>query len=180
MKIALLGYGKMGKAIENIALERGHSIVLKINDDINNYNIRTADVAIDFSIPEAAVKNISKYLPKKRSLFEMEKGVPAHVKAAILYNDCLTHFKSPYKYEPMKDGDKIKWVYLKNNPLGLDGLAFNGWNDPPEILNFIETYIDHNKTFERELKKKLQDFYDAVGWGDVVSEQRSAEKFFEF
>ncbi|WP_347925076.1 4-hydroxy-tetrahydrodipicolinate reductase [Pontimicrobium sp. SW4] len=62
MKIALLGYGKMGKAIENIALERGHSIVLKINDDINNYNIKTADVAIDFSIPEAAVKNISNCL----------------------------------------------------------------------------------------------------------------------
>lgn len=62
MKIALLGYGKMGKAIENIALERGHSIVLKINDDINNYNIRTVDVAIDFSVPEAAVKNISNCL----------------------------------------------------------------------------------------------------------------------
>jgi len=62
MKIALIGYGKMGKAIENIALERGHSIVLKINDDIDNYNIKTADVAIDFSIPEAAVKNISNCL----------------------------------------------------------------------------------------------------------------------
>jgi len=59
MKIALLGYGKMGKAIEKIALERGYSIVLKINDDIDNHNIRIADVAIDFSIPEAAVKNIS-------------------------------------------------------------------------------------------------------------------------
>lgn len=59
MKIALLGYGKMGKAIENIALERGHTIVLKISDDISNYNIQTANVAIDFSIPEAAVNNIS-------------------------------------------------------------------------------------------------------------------------
>ncbi|TJY36261.1 4-hydroxy-tetrahydrodipicolinate reductase [Pontimicrobium aquaticum] len=59
MKIALLGYGKMGKAIEKIAVERGHSIVLKISDDIDKHNIQTADVAIDFSIPEAAVKNIS-------------------------------------------------------------------------------------------------------------------------
>ena len=59
MNIALLGYGKMGKAIESLASERGHSIVLKINDNIDNHNIRTTDVAIDFSIPEAAVKNIS-------------------------------------------------------------------------------------------------------------------------
>lgn len=152
----------------------------EISDKVMDFKKNMPDKQFVDIAKNSAVKNISKYLPKKRSLFEIEKGVPAHVKAAILYNDCLTHFKSPYKYEPMKDGDKIKWVYLKNNPLGLDGLAFNGWNDPPEILDFIETYIDHNKIFERELKKKLQDFYDAVGWGDVVSEQRSAEKFFEF
>ena len=64
MKIALLGYGKMGKAIEKIAEERGHTVVLKISDDIENYNIKTANVAIDFSIPEAAVKNISSCLKK--------------------------------------------------------------------------------------------------------------------
>ena len=64
MKIALLGYGKMGKAIEKIAIERGHTVVLKISDAIENYNINTANVAIDFSIPEAAVKNISSCLKK--------------------------------------------------------------------------------------------------------------------
>ena len=64
MKIALLGYGKMGKAIEKIAIERGHTVILKISDDIENYNIKTANVAIDFSIPEAAVKNISSCLKK--------------------------------------------------------------------------------------------------------------------
>jgi 4-hydroxy-tetrahydrodipicolinate reductase len=59
MKIALLGYGKMGKVIERIALERGHEIVLK-KDEFNTYDgLSTADVAIDFSIPTAAVENIS-------------------------------------------------------------------------------------------------------------------------
>ena len=59
MKIALLGYGKMGKVIEKIALERGHEIVLK-KDEFNTYDgLSTADVAIDFSIPTAAVSNIS-------------------------------------------------------------------------------------------------------------------------
>jgi 4-hydroxy-tetrahydrodipicolinate reductase len=59
MKIALLGYGKMGKVIERIALERGHEIVLK-KDEFNTYDgLSTADVAIDFSVPAAAVANIS-------------------------------------------------------------------------------------------------------------------------
>jgi len=59
MKIALLGYGKMGKVIERIALERGHEIVLK-KDESNTFDgLSTADVAIDFSVPTAAVANIS-------------------------------------------------------------------------------------------------------------------------
>lgn len=59
MKIALLGYGKMGQTIERIALERGHEIVLK-KDEFNTYEgLSEADVAIDFSIPAVAVDNIS-------------------------------------------------------------------------------------------------------------------------
>ncbi len=59
MKIALLGYGKMGQTIERIALERGHEIVLK-KDEFNTYDgLANADVAIDFSIPSVAVANIS-------------------------------------------------------------------------------------------------------------------------
>lgn len=59
MKIALLGYGKMGQTIERIALERGHEIVLK-KDEYNTYEgLSNADVAIDFSIPAVAVENIS-------------------------------------------------------------------------------------------------------------------------
>lgn len=59
MKIALIGYGKMGQTIEKIALERGHEILLKITKDISTYDLKEVDVAIDFSIPDAAFKNIS-------------------------------------------------------------------------------------------------------------------------
>lgn len=58
MKLALLGYGRMGKEIEKIALERGHEIVIKSNGD-QDYDITQADVAIDFSIPDSAFNNIS-------------------------------------------------------------------------------------------------------------------------
>ena len=62
MKIALLGYGKMGKTIEQIALQRGHQIVLKIDENSADYDITLADIAIDFSIPAAAFSNISNCL----------------------------------------------------------------------------------------------------------------------
>lgn len=64
MKIALLGYGKMGQIIERFSLERGHEIVLKIGienlEDLTVDNLEKADVAIDFSAPDAAVDNIYK------------------------------------------------------------------------------------------------------------------------
>ena len=67
MKIALLGYGKMGKAIERIAIKRGHQIVLKTTVNTKQYDIKLADIAIDFSTPNAAFSNISTCL---------ENGVP--------------------------------------------------------------------------------------------------------
>ena len=62
MKFALLGYGKMGKAIEQIALERGHEIVCKIDINLAEGNLEGADAAINFSIPNAAVDNITSAL----------------------------------------------------------------------------------------------------------------------
>ncbi len=69
MKIALLGYGKMGQIIERLATERGHDIVLKIGvdnlEDFTRENLRKADVAIDFSAPQVAVDNIYKCFDAK-------------------------------------------------------------------------------------------------------------------
>ena len=62
MKIALLGYGKMGKTIEKLALEKGHSVVFKSTSESSEGNFEDAEVAIEFSSPEAAISNISKAL----------------------------------------------------------------------------------------------------------------------
>ena len=62
MKIALLGYGKMGKTIEQIAIAHGHEIVLKIDNAETSYDITIADVAIEFSTPSSAFANISNCL----------------------------------------------------------------------------------------------------------------------
>jgi 4-hydroxy-tetrahydrodipicolinate reductase len=71
MNIALIGYGKMGKTIERLALAAGHSVVLKIDQDntgdLNPDRLKGVDVAIEFSRPESAYDNISRCL---------EAGVP--------------------------------------------------------------------------------------------------------
>lgn len=59
MKIALLGYGRMGKSIDAIAVKRGHEISYKTSSDIHETHLKLADVAIDFSIPSAAYHNIT-------------------------------------------------------------------------------------------------------------------------
>lgn len=92
MKLALLGYGKMGQIIERFALERGHEVVLKISaDNLQDFtvdNLAKADVAIDFSAPDAAVHNIYKCF---------EANVPIVVGTTGWYgnlqeikNDCLS------------------------------------------------------------------------------------------
>ena len=69
MKIALLGYGKMGQIIERLATDRGHEVVLKIGienlEDFTIENLMMADVAIDFSAPQVAVENIYKCFDAK-------------------------------------------------------------------------------------------------------------------
>ena len=70
MRIALIGYGKMGKVIENIALAKHHQIVLKLDignpQDFTKANLQKADVAIEFTRPDAAVENIKKCLEDDR------------------------------------------------------------------------------------------------------------------
>jgi 4-hydroxy-tetrahydrodipicolinate reductase len=91
MKIALLGYGKMGKIIEQIATDRKHEIVLKIDqhnmDELTAENLQMADVAIEFSTPSTVLANI-------RQCFEA--GVPVVVGTTGWY-DHLPELKAQYE-----------------------------------------------------------------------------------
>lgn len=97
MKIAIVGYGKMGKLVERVALDRGHEIAVKL-DDINNSNFegiteenfRGVDVAIDFSVPAAAIPNIEKIASLKVNLVVGTTGWLENledVQAAVEKND---------------------------------------------------------------------------------------------
>ena len=99
MKISLLGYGRMGKAIEKIALKRGHEIVSKIDKGYNQGNINQADVAINFSIPAAAVNNITIALESKIPVVCGTTGWLEHYKKVTQiasYNDTAFLYASNF------------------------------------------------------------------------------------
>ena len=95
MKIALLGYGRMGKAIEQIAIERGHTIVAKVNINENQGNLSEADVAINFSVPDAAVANIKAAMEKQIPVVCGTTGWLEHLKEV---EDYCTQNKSAFIY----------------------------------------------------------------------------------
>jgi 4-hydroxy-tetrahydrodipicolinate reductase len=104
MKIALLGYGRMGKSIEGIALERHHSIALKVCDSTSNFDFSNTDVAIDFSIPTVAVTHIKKAL---------DAGVPV-ISGTTGW---LDHYTEVVDYCNAKNGT---FLYASNFSLGVN------------------------------------------------------------
>ena len=74
MNIALFGYGKMGKMIERLAVERGHEIVAKIDVGTGEIDFTKIDVAIDFSTPDAAYENITSCLKNNTPIISGTTG----------------------------------------------------------------------------------------------------------
>lgn len=112
-------------------------------------------------------------------IHDFPKGTTAHQKAAITYNRLIKHYGLEGQYTPITNGDKIKWVYLRKNPLKLVSVALKTYDDPPQIVELVEKYIDYDLLFEKELSKKLADFYYALNWGELPTEvNQIANDFF--
>ncbi|WP_111683613.1 4-hydroxy-tetrahydrodipicolinate reductase [Winogradskyella tangerina] len=126
MNIALLGYGRMGKSIEAIALERGHSIVLKVEDASDEFNFSKADVAIDFSIPTAAVSNIKKSL---------DTGIPI-ISGTTGW---LDHYDEVVNYCKAKNGT---FLYASNFSLGVN-IFFEINKKLSALMASVEGYSTH-------------------------------------
>jgi len=104
---------------------------------------------------------------------------PINTKAAIYYNDLLRFKKLDKTYPTFQIGDKMYIGYLKENPYRIDVIGFNGYNDPPEIMEFIEKYIDRDGLFDSVMKNKLEGIYQDLGWGMPVFNKK-VNKFFTF
>jgi DNA polymerase elongation subunit (family B) len=127
-----------------------------------------------------AVKDVEKWVQDGQMFGVYKKGAPAHVKAAINHNLLLEHFNIQHTKKAIENGEKIKWVYLKDNPMKIQALAFFGDStDARPIAKMVRDYIDYDRLFEKEFSHKLQDFYTALKWGLIPTEvNQKAEEFF--
>jgi len=124
------------------------------------------------------VKEIKKHRTSKKPFAPKAKGAPVHSKAAINYNDLLLYHKIKSVREII-DGEKIRWTYLKANPMNISELALKGYDDPELIVNVVKDFIDHDKIFKSAFENKLSDFYSALKWGKVP-ENNNLGKFFSW
>ena len=151
----------------------------KIDDRIINFKESMKLVDFDKIAMPTGVKNLKKYSAGKNGNFtQFAKGAPAHVKAAITYNNLLDHFGVGGKYEKISNSEKIKWVYLKQNELGLDSCSYKGYEDPPQIIDFMKRNIDYKKMYAQMLEKKIMMFYESLSWDEPVNKKTSLERFF--
>ena len=106
-----------------------------------------------------SVRGLEKY---HDSAHLYKKGSPVHVKAALLYNKLLKDKKLTNDYPVIKDGEKIKFAYLKKqNIVGGDAIGIMN-QLPPELE--LEDYIDYDKMFEKSFVEPMRVILDAVGW----------------
>lgn len=115
--------------------------------------------------------SIEKYM-NKTSLYK--KGCPMHVRGCILFNDMLSKKNLNKRYESIKSGDKIKFVYLKlPNPLRENIISFPGVL-PKEMG--LESYIDYDKQFEKVFLSPIEHILEALGWS--AEKVNTIEDFF--
>lgn len=129
MKIALLGYGRMGQAIEKVALERGHEIVIRKDIEPLEVDLGIADVAIDFSHPKAAFDNIKSCIDKGVAVVSGTTG-------------WLDRFEEIKEYCSEKDGS---FIYASNFSIGVN-LFFN-------LNAYLAQMMQHIKGYEVSMEE---------------------------
>ena len=140
-----------------------HTYVMKFREEYNKLPV--ADIAFP-----RGVNGMRQYAGSPI----YTKGTPIHVRGSLLYNHHVKRKGLEKKYQTIRDGDKIKFVYVrKPNPFEEDVIAF-----PQELPKEfgLDKYIDYDKQFEKTFLDALQGVIDPLGW--TVEQQSSLEDFF--
>jgi DNA polymerase elongation subunit (family B) len=153
--------------------------ILEFKDKMSTYPV--IEIAKNTSVKFKSQNGDNDYNPKTRHPFQFMDGTPAQAKAALAYNDLLKTWKLDKDVPEIFHGQKIKWVYLKQNQYGIDGIAMKAdGTDPDRIMEFIEQYVDRNAMYEQELRGKLLDFYNVLNWSYPNETDTKLEEFFSF
>ena len=143
--------------------------------------IMSKDTDITLLGNPTSVKTLNEYMGRKpragEVMTEIKKGAPANVKAAIVYNDLL-RFWNIKGHSEIVQGDKIKWVYLIDNPYKIEAIAFLDFDMPEKMRTFLNDYADRKKSFETILQSKLENFYSDLDW--TLNLNPNINKFFSF
>ena len=130
-----------------------------------------------------AVKKLEKYMGKKARAGEMFteilKGAPAPVRAAIRYNDLLKLWQLDKKHNLITMADKVKWIYLKDNPYKIEAMAFFDYDMPNKIKDFLDKYANRKKVFDSILLNKLEGFFSDLQWPLDLNPYKNDFNFFE-
>jgi DNA polymerase elongation subunit (family B) len=141
-----------------------HEYIYSFRDDFNKLPVE------EIAFPRS-VNGMKEYMASSTIY---RKSTPIHVRGALLLNHHLKELKLDKKYQPIRDGDKIKFVYLKTpNTIQEDIISFG--QELPKELD-LHKYINYEKQFEKVFLDPLQIVIQPLGW--TVEEQSSLDQFF--
>lgn len=153
----------------------------ELDNKILNFRERFKTLSLEESAKPTGINKYKEYYGGKKNGDIFSKVLPhcpINTKSAIYYNDLLKFKNLDKKHSLIQVGDKMKWIYLKNNPYGINVLGMHELDPPEEIIDFMRKYMDREALFDKNLVKKLQKIYTNLGWGPV-NYNKKVNKFFK-
>lgn len=163
-------------AVCRTAIKEALEVIMnKTEEDLQNY---VANFRVEFSqMPfeqvafPRSVKDLDKY---KDASTIYAKGTPINVKGALVYNHYLKKLKLDKKYEPVANGQKIRYSYLKT-PNPLHSTVITCADKLPQEFG-LEKYVDHDMQFDKSFLEPIKTIVGAIGW--EVEKRATLESFF--
>jgi hypothetical protein len=154
----------------------------EIDKDVMEFKKMVGEIEWINLLKPTGLKKMGEYIERKPmagDLFsKLKLKCPVNTKAAIRYNDFLKYKKLNVKYPEFTIGDKMYIANLKPNPYQIDTIGYNGYNDPNDITELINKYIDRDGLFDSVMRNKLETVYNDIGWDFNLNPFKA--KFFTF
>lgn len=136
-----------------------HGSERDVQDYVEQYKKQFRELSVEQIAFPRGISDVTKYSDSS-AIFK--KGTPIHVRGALLYNHQVKRLKLTKVYPLIKEGDKIKFTYLKTpNPIGQDCISFI--DKLPEEFQLSE-YCDYDTMFEKTYQDAIQNILDVLGW----------------